>query len=118
MTNREFLNNIIANEDFATEMREHAGKMLAQMDATLEKRKAKPSKAAIANEPIKVAIIDYLTEQTEPALAATVANALEISVQKASSLLRGLVEENKLTQKDIKVPKKGTQKAYEVIKGE
>ena len=118
MTNRDFLKNISANESLTAEMREHADKMLAQMDATLEKRKAKPSKTAIANEPIKAAILEWVAGQKEPVTASAVGEAHEISVQKASSMLRALRDEGKLTQSEVKVPKKGVQKAYAIVKGE
>ena len=118
MTNRDFLKTISANETLPADVREHADKMLAQMDATLEKRKAKPSKTAVANEPIKAAILEWVAGQSEPVTASAVGEAHEISVQKASSLLRALRDEGKLTQSEVKVPKKGTQKAYAIVKGE
>jgi len=118
MTNRDFLKTISANETLPADVREHADKMLAQMDATLEKRKAKPSKTAVANEPIKAAILEWLMGQTEPVTASAVGEAHEISVQKASSLLRALRDEEKVVQSEVKVPKKGMQKTYAVKKGE
>lgn len=118
MTNRDFLKTISANETLPADVREHADKMLAQMDATLEKRKAKPSKTQLANEPIKVAILEWLTTQTEPMTASVIGEAHEISVQKATSLLRALRDEGKVMQTEVKVPKKGMQKAYAIVKGE
>lgn len=118
MTNRDFFKTISVNETLPADVREHADKMLAQMDATLEKRKATPSKTAIANEPIKAAIFEWLMGQTEPVTASVVGEAHEISVQKASSLLRTLRDEEKVVQSEVKVPKKGVQKAYAVKKGE
>ena len=115
MTNRDFLKTISANETLPADVREHADKMLAQMDATLEKRKAKPSKTAIANEPIKQAIIEFIMGRNELCIASAVAEAVEISVQKASSLLNQLAEDGKLTKTEVKVPKKGMQKAYGLV---
>lgn len=43
--------------------------------------------------------------------------ACEISVQKASALCRQLVEEGALTVQEIKVSKKGKQKAYAIVDG-
>lgn len=118
MTNRDFFKTISANETLPADVREHADKMLAQMDATLEKRKAKPSKTAIANEPIKAAILEWLKGQSEPVTASVVGEAHEISVNKASALLSALSEEGKVVQSEVKVPKKGLRKAYAVKKGE
>ena len=42
MTNRDFLKTISANEALPADVREHADKMLAQMDATLESARLSP----------------------------------------------------------------------------
>ena len=118
MTNRDFLKTISANENLPADVREHADKMLAQMDATLEKRKAKPSKTAVANEPIKAAILEWLMGQNEPVTASVVGEAHEISVNKASFLLRSLRDDDKVVESEVKVPKKGLRKAYAVKRGE
>lgn len=114
MTNRDFFNLISANETLPSYLREHADNELAKLDKRNAARSSKPSKTQLANEPIKAAILEWLSTQTEPVTASVVGEAHGISVQKASSLLRGLVEENKLTQSEVKVPKKGTQKAYAI----
>lgn len=48
----------------------------------------------------------------EPKTATDVAAVLEVSVQKASGLLRRLVEEGKAVKVDVKIKGKGTQKGY------
>lgn len=110
MTNREFYNAILS-ADLNDELKAFASDAIAKLDARNEKRSSKPSKTAIANEPIKVAIAEYLNGK-ENVLAADVAVGVEISVQKASSLLRQMVESGQLTVTEIKVPKKGKCKAY------
>ena len=111
-TTREFLNAVITSE-MNTEMTEKAQALLASLDRKNSQRKAKPSKVAIANEPIKQAIVDYLTENGTK-VASEVGVALNITTQKASALLRQLVEANVLKVEEVKVPKKGTLKAYSV----
>ena len=116
MTNREFLNAIVANETLADEIREHASAEIAKMDAANEKRKNKPSKTQEANAPLIETIVNEILGET-PKTASDVATELGVSVQKASSLLRTIVAAGKATVSDVKIPKKGTQKAYAKVEG-
>ena len=111
MTNREFYNAII-NGTMNEEIKAFAEQAIAKMDARNEKRSSKPSKKSIENEPIKADIIKFITEKGEKCIASTIAEALEISTQKASALCRQLVSDEKLIVEEVKVPKKGKQKAY------
>lgn len=104
MTKREFLNAVIALNDEVTT--EFAKAEIEKMDARNADRKTKPSKKSVENEPIKAKIAEVLTDT--PQTASEIAAKVEISVQKASALLRQM--ECKVTE--VKVPKKGTQKAY------
>lgn len=104
MTKREFLNAVIALNDEVTT--EFAKAEIEKMDARNASRKDKPSKKSVENEPIKARIAEVLTDT--PQTASEIASKVEISVQKASALLRQM--ECKVTE--VKVPKKGKQKAY------
>ena len=112
MTKREFYNAII-NGEINEDVIETAKAAIATMDATNEKRRNTPSKAMKENEPllnqIKTEILD-----SEAKTASDVAEVLGVKVQKASALLRALVAEGVATVEDVKVPKKGTQKAYKL----
>ena len=99
------MNNLI---NFATEE-------IAKLDARNASRSSKPTKAQIENEPIKKKIVELLTEVGEKYVASAIAEKVEISTQKASALCRQLVDEGKLQVEEVKVPKKGKQKAYSVI---
>ena len=113
MTNREFLTAIATNETLPTDIVEHATAALAKMDATNEARKNKPSKKSEENAPILAQIAtEILTAEAQTASA--IAEAAGISVQKASALLRQLVADGKATVTEVKVPKKGVQKAYSI----
>ncbi len=114
MTNRDFLTAIVTNENFPADLRTEAQARLDKLDATNEARKNKPSKASIENAPILAQIATEILT-TEAQTAATVAEAAGISVQKASALLRQLVAEGKAVVSEVKVPKKGTQKAYAAV---
>lgn len=106
MTKREFLNAVIANVD-VIEIADFAKAEIEKMDARNAKRSHTPSKTAIANEPIKAKIKEVLTH--EPQSAGEVAEKVEISVQKASALLRQI---DGLAVSEIKVKGKGKVKGY------
>lgn len=101
MTERDFLTavaNTITDETLANEAKERIGKI----DAKNAKRASKPSKTAIANEPLKAQIVDYLA-QNEQVTAADIAGLLEVSTAKASSLLRSLKTDGKVIATQVKV---------------
>lgn len=115
MTNREFLNAVIAMENFNDEMKAFAENEILKLDNRNAKRAEKPSKTAIANEPIKVEILNLLTEKGEVMTASAIAEIMtDYKVQKISALCSQLVKEEKLVVKDVKVKGKGTQKGYSV----
>ena len=111
MTNREFLTAVANLENVAEDIKAYAEERLAKLDATNEARKNKPSKKATENAPIMEQIATEVLG-TEAMTAASVAEAVGISVQKASALLRALVAEGKAVAADSKVPGKGTCKVY------
>lgn len=118
MTKREFLNEVIAvidgtSEVDVLELKEFAKAEIVKLDERNANRSSKPTKAQIENEPIKEKILEVLSTG-ERMVASAIAERLEISTQKASALCRQLVESKKLKVEDVKIPKKGKQKAYMV----
>ena len=118
MTKREFLNEVIAvidgtSEVDALELKEFAKAEIVKLDERNASRSSKPTKTQIENEPIKEKILEVLSTG-ERMVASAIAERLEISTQKASALCRQLVESKKLKVEDVKIPKKGKQKAYMV----
>lgn len=111
MTNRDFY-NAIANGTMNDEVKAFAENAIVKMDGRNAKRNSKPSKTAIENEPIKEKIVEFITQRNEYCIAGALADALEISTQKASALCRQLVAEGKLMEKEVKIPKHGKRKAY------
>ena len=117
MTNREFLTAIANMENIPAELKAEATARIEKLDATNEARKNKPSKKATENAPIMEQIAnEILTSEAQTASA--IAEAAGISVQKASALLRQLVADGKATVTEVKVPKRGVQKAYSAIVAE
>ena len=105
MTNREFYTAIM-NGTMTDEVKSHAAEAIAKLDERNQKRSSKPSKTQLENEPVKTAIIDYLTVHGG-AVAADIAAEVDITTQKASALCRQLVESGSLTVEEVKIPKKG-----------
>ena len=118
MTKREFLNEVIAvidgtSEIDVLELKKFAKAEIVKLDERNANRSAKPTKAQIENKSIKEKILEVLSTE-ERMVASAIAERLEISTQKASALCRQLVESKKLKVEDVKIPKKGKQKAYMV----
>lgn len=123
MTKREFFVKVAAGE-MTEEMQAFAAETLVKMDETLEKRKGKLSEKEQAKRDANVALAHRVAAEiltTEAKTATDVAAALtemlgeEVKVQKASSLCRKAVELGLATATEVKIPKKGTQKAYTAV---
>lgn len=110
MTKREFYTAIM-NGEIDEQVKLFASTELEKLDAANEKRRNTLSKKAQENLPLLQQITDEILTD-EPKTATDVAAVLEVSVQKASGLLRRLVEEGKAVKVDVKIKGKGTQKAY------
>ena len=127
MTNREFYTTIAAIETLPTEIRDHATEQIAKLDATAEKRKGKVSAKDQAKRDENAALATHIAQDilgTEPKTATDVAAILTaeagegaepVKVQKASYLCRLAVEMELAAVTEVKIPKKGTQKAYTVV---
>ena len=125
MTNREFYTAITAENAIITpEMIEHANAQLAKLDATAEKRKGVVSKKDQEKRAANEALARHIAETiltTEAKTATDVAEVLtaesgeEVKVQKASYLLRLAVDMGLAAQTEVKIPKKGTNKAYAIV---
>lgn len=111
MTNREFLNAVIALSA-SEEITEHAKAMIASLDKRNAARTSKPSKTQLENAPIKEEILGVIAEMNAEVSASELHERLNISVQKASSLCRQLVEEGKLSKGERKEKGKGLVKVY------
>ena len=117
MTNREFYTAVIGIENAPADVVEFAKAAIVKMDETNAKRKEKaadkPSKKAIENAPLVEEALVVLGTETKT--AADVATAMGVTTPKATYLLKTLVAQERATVEDIKVPKKGTVKAYTAV---
>ena len=110
MTQREFY-TAISNGEMNDELKDFAKEGIAKLDARNAKRASTPSKTAVANEPIKASILEFLADR-EAHLAKEVGEALGITTSKASALCGQLVKEEKVTASEVKVAKVGKRVAY------
>ena len=127
MTNREFYTAIAENETLAEEIRTHATEQIEKLNATAEKRKGKVSVKEQAKRDENAAMAAHIAQDiltTEPKTATDVAAILTaeagegaepVKVQKASYLCRLAVTMGLATQTEVKIPSKGTQKAYAIV---
>lgn len=114
MTNREFFENIIA-ADINVAMTSHAKHCIEMLDKRNNSQACKQQiKKKQENAVIMETIMELFRQNNTLRTASDIAGAIKniSSVQKASALARELVAEGKLVSTEIKVPKKGKQKAY------
>lgn len=116
MTNREFFEKVMKNEVDA-EVIAHAEQSIAKLDKRNADRQAKPSKTALENAPIKVAILEYLVGKSNE-VASVIAENLGISTSKASALCGQLVAEEKVVATEVKIKGKGKVKGYSLAVAE
>jgi glucuronate isomerase len=123
MTKREFYTKVVAGE-MTEEMQTFAAEALVKLDETNNKRKGKLSENEQAKRDANVALATRVAKEilgTEAKTATDVATVLtellgeEVKVQKASSLCRKAVDLGLAVQTEVKIPKKGTQKAYTAV---
>ncbi len=119
MTNREFYNAIV-NGNITDEVIAHASEAIEKLDKALENRKNKTSpkekEKAAENAKFDETVIGVLTN--EPQIEADIASALGVTGPKARASLKRLVEAGVVTKSEVKVPKKGTVKAYALTPAE
>lgn len=116
MTIREFMTAVIAVEGMPADLCEFAESEIAKLDARNAKRAEKPSKTALANEPIKMEIISAIENLKSPVTASVLVDYFgdKYTVQKVSSLCVQLEKEGKLVSDVLKVKGKGKQKGYTI----
>ena len=126
MTKREFFVKVSAGE-MDEEMQAFAAEQLTKMDAQLEARKGKVSEKEQAKRDANVALATRVATEvlgaeaktaTDVAVALTEMLGEEVKVQKASALCRKAVELGLAVSTEVKIPKKGTQKAYTAVAAE
>lgn len=124
MTKNEMLKMIVEGAVVTAEMAEKAAEILAADAKAKEARKGKVSEKEQAKRDANVALATRVAKEilgpeamtaTDVAVKLTELLGEEIKVQKASSLCRKAVELELAVQSEVKIPKKGSQKAYTAV---
>lgn len=110
MTYREFLNTIVF-ANISNETTDFAKHEIAKLDNRNEKRRNTLTPEQKENEALKAKMLEVLNGTVT---ASEVASKFGISTQKASALLRQIVEDGGATVGEVKVKGKGTVKAYTI----
>lgn len=100
MTKIEMINSMLTKYEFSTEEVEFLTKYRESIAKANARKSTKPTKTQIANEGLKERILEVLTN--EGVTAKAVGEALEVSSQKASALLKQLVETGKVAKETVK----------------
>lgn len=113
MTNKEFYTNVI-NANLTEEMTAFAEAAIAKMEASAEKKRNTPSKAALEN----AELAKVLAEAMEIDKIYTAAELVELgelaNASKATAVAKVLVADGKAISEDVKGPK-GKCKGYTLV---
>lgn len=121
MTKIELMKAIVEGATVTAEMAEKAAEIIAADEKAKEARKGKVSKAAQEKRDANEAMAKHIAADilgAEAKTATDVAEVLtaeageEVKVQKASYLCRLAVKLGLANETEVKIPKKGSQKAY------
>ena len=112
MTSREFFNAVIEGK-ITDEIKDFAKSQIEKLDSKNAKRKSTDSKTQTANKEVKATLLTTF-ENDKVYIASEIVGTVDgiNSTQKASALLRQLVEEGKLVSEEVKVKGKGKVKGY------
>jgi hypothetical protein len=113
MTQREFFTAIV-NGTINADIQAYAADAIVKLDKRNATRASKPTKSQQANVPLLAEIRTFLTGKKN-VLAAEVAAHLDVTPQKASGLLKLLVDGGEATAAEVKVPKQGKRKGYTLV---
>ena len=115
MTKREMCNYIVNGGEITEEVKAWFVEEIEKLDKENEKARERAAKKKAENQPFIDAALEYLDGKEELVTASEVLENVEIfeSVQKASSVLRGLEKEGIVESDEVKT-KKGKVKGYKV----
>ena len=112
MTARNFY-TLVSNGTVNEEVKAYAAEAIRKMDEANEKKKNTMTPSQKENVVFKQRILDVL-EGKDYTIAATIAELVEISPNKASALGRQLVADGALVASEVKNEKKNKVKAYKL----
>ena len=110
MTQREFLNKVIATPNIAEDVKTEAENLIAKLDTKNEQRKGKQTKTQKENEPIAQAIVEALANGSM--LGVDLAATIGQTVNKTNGIALTLVNSGVLVKTKTKVKGKGEMTTY------
>lgn len=115
MTKREMCNYIVNGGEITEDVKNWFVEEIKKLDKENEKARERAAKKKAENQPFIDAALEYLDGKEELVTASELLENVEIfeSVQKASSVLRGLEKEGIVESDEVKT-KKGKVKGYKV----
>ena len=115
MTKREMCNYIVNGGEITEDVKNWFIAEIEKLDKENEKARERAAKKKAENQPFIDAALEYLDGKEELVTASELKENVEIfeSVQKASSVLRGLEKEGIVESEEVKT-KKGKVKGYKV----
>ena len=113
MTEREYLNKVIALAQNDEEMTNETNARIAKLDAKNAKRKTTQTKVQKENEPIAQAILAALANGAM--ISTDLASAIGQTVPKTNGVAGTLVNDGKITKAKVKVKGKGEQTEYTLV---
>ena len=115
MTKREMCNYIVNGGEITEEIKAWFVEEIEKLDKENEKARERAAKKKAENQPFIDAALEYLDGKEELVTASEILENVEIfeSVQKASSVLRGLEKDGIVESEEVKT-KKGKVKGYKV----
>jgi predicted transcriptional regulator len=105
MTQREFLNKVIAIPNIAEDIKTEAEALIAKLDTKNEQRKGKQTKTQKENEPVAKAIVEALANGEK--FGVDLATELKLSTNKINGVALNLVNEGVLVKSKKKKDGKG-----------
>jgi len=111
MTHAEFFTTVIALSNGNEEMEKIAKSYLKSLANKSAKAKSKQTEKIALDEPIRKAIVAYLTDH-KSALASELAQVCEVSTPKIVAVTNKMVEFGNLEVKKVKIPKVGERNSY------
>lgn len=119
MTSRDFYSAVV-KANISDEMTAYALDYIKKLDERNQTRKERGTTAQRLNVIIKRAIVDALDYDTTYTASEVASMGIEgiTSTQKASALLRSMVEDGAMTTVDVKIKGKGKVKGYTLVKPE
>lgn len=119
MTSRDFYSAVV-KANISDEMTAYAFDCIKKLDERNQTRKERGTTAQRLNVIIKRAIVDALDYDTTYTASEVASMGIEgvTSTQKASALLRSMVEDGAMTAVDVKIKGKGKVKGYTLVKPE